>query len=128
MMKEAVMAGQPTKYKPEYCAIAEDWLGRKHSTESLGSQLDCHKDTIYEWKKVHPAFSDAIKRGEAKRAAKLENDLVNGQHQGKTYNAAVGIFLAKNWLGMRDEPKEDSTARNDALEAFADAFKPKGKS
>ena len=66
----------------------------KHcSVHHIACLLDVHRDTIYEWQRSHPEFSDAIKRWEEKRNALfLELKLKNG----------AWIFLAKNWLEMTD--------------------------
>lgn len=55
---------------------------------------------ISRWKKRFPALANALKRGQGARnrsllAAMMENALTR-------HAPAVQIFLAKNWLGMRD--------------------------
>jgi hypothetical protein len=65
--------GAPTKYKPEYCQIAEDLTAQGYSMPVVG--LDCGGvlvDTIVDWMKVHVDFCLAIKRGRAKRLKELE--------------------------------------------------------
>jgi len=54
--------GRPSDYKPEYCerVISLGKLGK--SVTQIASALDHHKDTLYEWEKVHPDFSDAMTR------------------------------------------------------------------
>lgn len=56
------MNGRPTDYLPEYCdeVITLGKLGK--SVTQIASTLDVHKDTVYEWAKVHPNFSDALSR------------------------------------------------------------------
>lgn len=55
-------AGQPTKYTSEYC-VRVIALGREgKSIVQMASALDVHKDTLYEWAKVHTEFSDALTR------------------------------------------------------------------
>jgi len=63
------------------------------SVHHIAVLLDVHRDTIYEWQKTYPEFSDTIKRWEEKRNA-LFLELTNKQ--------GAWIFLAKNWLGMSD--------------------------
>jgi len=66
----------------------------KHSSvHHIACLLGVCRDTIYEWQKQYPEFSDTIKRWEEKRNALfLELKLKNG----------AWIFLAKNWLEMTD--------------------------
>ena len=55
---------RPTIYTEEYAEKAEDWCGRFPFTyEHLAKALDIHRDTIYEWRKIHPEFSDSILKG-----------------------------------------------------------------
>ena len=56
--------GRPTKYKPEFCDVIIE-LGREGKTKShMAQALDVSRDTIHEWTRVHPEFSDAMKRAE----------------------------------------------------------------
>ena len=67
----------------------------KHcSIHHIACLLDVTRETIYEWEKSHPEFSDTIKKWREKRNALfLELKLKNG----------AWIFLAKNWLEMTDK-------------------------
>ena len=54
--------GRPRDYRPEYCEQVIE-LGRLgKSVVQMACALDVHKDTLYEWVKVHPDFSDALTR------------------------------------------------------------------
>lgn len=54
--------GRPTDYLPEHCERVIE-LGREgKSVVQMACELDVHKDTLYEWAKVHPEFSDAFTR------------------------------------------------------------------
>ena len=69
----------------------------KHSSvHHIACLLGVCRDTIYEWQKQYPEFSDTIKRWEEKRNATFL--------ELRDKNSAW-IFLAKNWLGMIDEQK-----------------------
>lgn len=58
--------GRPSLFDPAYCerviTLAKEGMG---PTE-IASELSVHRDSLYEWAKVHPDFSDAFSR------AKLE--------------------------------------------------------
>lgn len=57
-----MLRGRPTNYLPEYCQRVVE-LGREgKSVVQMACELDVHKDTLYEWVKVHPDFSDAFTR------------------------------------------------------------------
>jgi len=66
----------------------------KHcSIHHIACLLGVTRSTIYEWMKKYPDFSDTIKRWEDKRNALfLELPKKDG----------AWIFIAKNWLDMRD--------------------------
>lgn len=63
--------------------------------EHVASYLGVVKDTIYEWVKIHPEFSDAIKRWVTQRNAVFYSGV-------GSMPVATWIFLAKNWLQMTD--------------------------
>ena len=58
-------AGRSTKYKPEYCEIAETILSDDKPMCQVAHVLRVHRETLYEWQKRYPGFSDACKRGGA---------------------------------------------------------------
>lgn len=55
--------GRPTTYLPEYCEKLVEHMRMGNSFESFGAVCGSHRDTLYEWEKVHPEFSDAKKTG-----------------------------------------------------------------
>lgn len=59
--------GAPSKYDWRYDARLTEHMARGFSFESFGAEVGCHRDTLYEWVKRHPTFSDAKKLGEARR-------------------------------------------------------------
>ena len=100
--------GRPTKYKPEIVNKIEAYfqtVGREQtslpSVEGLADYLDISKETIYQWGKKHPEFSDAIKKIAIKQKKQLMDD---GMYGGKEVNAAMAIFLLKVNHGMRTGP------------------------
>jgi transposase-like protein len=70
--------GRPTDYTPLYCEQVIE-LGRAgKSVTQIAAELDVNRDTIYEWIKVHPDFSDAITRSKQLAQAWWENAGQNG--------------------------------------------------
>jgi len=54
------MAGRPSAYDASYCDQIEEWGDQGKSVVWMASQLRVTRDTLYEWAKVHPEFSDAF--------------------------------------------------------------------
>jgi len=67
LSKEKKPHGRPSKYKPEYDEMLIQHLADGYTFESFLSKLPdvSSDDTLYEWLKVHPTFSDAKKKGVA---------------------------------------------------------------
>jgi len=97
--------GRPTKYKESYCNDVMKWLGEGETLASFADEVCCcTRDTLYEWARIHPEFSDAIKRGRARgerywmNFAK-ENMVLPKSH---SFQAAPWIFLMKNQYKWTD--------------------------
>ncbi len=54
---------RPTKYKEEYNDLAYKHCLLGATDADLALFFDVNVDSIQEWKKVHPEFSDSIKQG-----------------------------------------------------------------
>lgn len=93
--------GRPTSYKPQYCAQAYRLSLLGITDVEMARFFQVSEDTIYEWKKQHPKFSEAIKSGkgdaDSRVAAKLFHratgyshpDVVVMQHQGNVITKEV---------------------------------------
>lgn len=57
--------GRPTKYKPEYPDLLRKHMEEGRSFETFAAQCRVSIETIYEWTRVHPEFSEAKKEGVA---------------------------------------------------------------
>lgn len=55
--------GAPTKFKEEYIDQAVKLAKLGATDVDLADFFEVHEDTIYEWKKVYPHFSEALKSG-----------------------------------------------------------------
>lgn len=99
--------GRPTKYIPEIIYPKIDqylaMCGRENmelpTVEGLANHLEVNPDTIYEWDKVHPEFSEYLKRISALQKNQLMND---GMYGGKEVNSTMAIFLLKAVHGLKD--------------------------
>lgn len=126
MVKHA--GGRPTKYLPETIfPLIDEYLEgcSKEQTElptveGLAHKLGVNRDTIFEWDKKYPEFSDYLKR----LADKQKNQLINdGMYGGKEVNASMAIFLLKAIHGLRDGAgiyQQFNTGGEMTLEFFTD--------
>ncbi len=55
--------GRPTLYKPEYAEQAHKLCLLSATDKELAAFFKVAEDSIHEWKKVHPEFSESITRG-----------------------------------------------------------------
>lgn len=55
--------GRPVKYKTEYVKQVEKLCILGATNEEIADFFEVHVDTIHDWRKRYPTFSDAIKRG-----------------------------------------------------------------
>ena len=99
--------GRPTKYEGKTTvekvyllidAMQVETFFQCCGIEQIAKALGVHKDTIYEWCKEYPDFSDAIKLFQTERDALFLTLAASPQ-----VKVATWIFLAKNWLGMSDK-------------------------
>ena len=98
-------AGRPTKYDPAFVDRVVPFLAQGYSCSALAGHLGVCYDTIWEWAKQYPDFSDAIKRGKQASAEWWENALRRNVLTGEG-NATAAIFGVKNrcrqeWSDMR---------------------------
>ena len=117
--------GRPTKYTEQAVVIAKSYLESCKDTEEqviagqgenfvnyrtklnvniptiegLALELDVHKDTIYEWEKIHQDFSDVVTRIRNTQAVRLVNMGLSGQ-----YNHTVAkVLLSKHGYSEKHE-------------------------
>lgn len=102
--------GRPTKYIPETIfPLIEEYISscskeqmELPTIEGLALKIGVIPETILEWGKKYPEFSDAIKKILAQQKLQLMND---GMYGGKEINPAMAIFLLKVNHGMREDPQ-----------------------
>lgn len=129
-------AGAPTKYDPKYNKLARKLCVLGATDDDLADFFEVHVDTINEWKKKHPAFSESLKKGKRvadanvayrlyQRALGYEHDdeeikvvTAPGQHAGskvervkvrKYYppDTTAAIFFLKNRYPERWRDKQE---------------------
>lgn len=120
--------GRPTKYRPEYCEDLVRFFDRpltKTVTETIFlkgipvereievandfpylirwcQDKDISFDTLNEWTRVHPEFSEAFKRAKKLQEMFLVHNTLTGR-----FNSNFASLVAKNWLGWKDKVEID---------------------
>lgn len=122
--------GRPTKYDPKFVRELEEFFSRPAyeektitirrkdgSTEERQELVACefptlaefavnigvHRDTLHQWAKDHPEFSDAYQRAKAHQERILVSNGLTGR-----YEQPFAIFTAKNVLNWRDKSEVTS--------------------
>jgi len=84
-----MQAGRPTKYSEEILEQVTSYCLLGATDLQLADFIGVHVDTIYEWKKVYPAFSEAIRAGkefaDAAVARSLYQKAVGGDVKAQTF-------------------------------------------
>ena len=88
--------GRPTKYKPEYCEQAFKLCLLGHVDDELAKYFEVNVDTLYEWRKTYPEFSEAIKAGR------------------EDADSNVTVSLYKRAMGY-EHPSEEIKVMNDPM-------------
>jgi len=104
------MTGRPTKYTKEILKKAKDYVEnfRRYgdvipTIEGLALLLKVHRDTIYEWKKHYPEFSDTLEQL-INQQTKI---LINAGLLGKVNVAIAKLLLAKQGYSEKVEINEE---------------------
>ena len=111
-MKNKTKRGRPSKYKPEYCTDILEYFnvapyrmvkGVKVANDmrfisAYARHIKVCEDTIYEWAKVHPKFSESLKKV---KKMQLEHLVTNGLLN--LFAQPFAIFTMKNICGWRDK-------------------------
>jgi hypothetical protein len=118
-----MQAGRPTKYRDEYCQEILDyfneprWVIRKTfkyykgerfdyekeepcdipTFNKFARKIDVNQDTIYEWAKVHPKFSESLKICKGIQADILSDHAAKGY-----YNPAIAKLLLSHNHGITE--------------------------
>ena len=126
--------GRPTKYKPEYCELVVEYMAKGFSLEAFAGHVDVNSDTVHEWKKVHPDFSDAVTRGVAKCREFWEElgiqglwNISTGGGVSRSMNSTMWTFNMKNRFKWRDQidVKSDEKVQKTITLKYALPDKPK---
>lgn len=105
--------GRPSKYDPQFVIEVDKYLattGKEQmhlpKIESFAKWLGVHKDTLYEWAKKYPEFSDALNAIMLSQAEQLIDDGIYG---GKEVNSTIVKLLLQNNHGMKERSEVEQT-------------------
>lgn len=116
---------RPTEYKEEYVEMVDayiqgcadkydeekkEYLVQLPTVEGFALFVGHHKDTIYEWVKIHPKFSDAIDKIKNHQLNKLINKGLSGK-----YNATIAKLLLSGNHNIREKTDQDITSDGKAI-------------
>jgi hypothetical protein len=109
--------GRPTLYDDKFCVELIEHMKAGYSFESFAGSIGVNRDTLYEWAKVNPEFSDAKKIGTEAGRLFWETKGIEGlfsttercgdQGSSKSINATIWIFNMKNRFGWRDKQPDE---------------------
>lgn len=95
-------AGRPSDYDPSYCDVVIELGAQGKVTAQIGAAIGVTKQTLHEWARVHPEFSDAFdlarQNAEAWHLEKATETAI-GDRQG---NAGMAKFLLSAAFGYRE--------------------------
>lgn len=121
-------AGQPTKYKPEYCEMLIEHMSGGFSLESFAGKINVSKDSLYQWAKDYKEFSDAFEVAKSKCQLFWEDTGIKGT-LGKIrgFNGNTWAFWMKNrfqWHeNIKTENKDvDSEEKNKTISKLASSI------
>ena len=70
-------SGRPTKFRPEVCERVVELMAEGRSLDGCAALLGVHPDSLYEWQRVHPEFSGAVRAGRAAATTFWEGRLLD---------------------------------------------------
>ena len=115
--------GRPTKYDENYCQMLIDHMDQGLSFETFAAVIKVNQDTLHEWVKVHPSFSEAKKVAFNKCLLFWEklgiDHIINtsdsesqgegvGSSKSRSLNSAVWVFNMKNRFKWRDKQPDEA--------------------
>jgi hypothetical protein len=106
-MKRKHSGGRPTSYRPEFCGRIVALMAEGRSLEGCAALLGVHPDSLYEWQKVRPEFSEAVRAGRAAATTFWENRLLD------VANGGSGNAQAIQWA-LRNRSRAASGRHHDS--------------
>jgi len=109
--------GRPSKYKPEYCMVAEAYSRLGWTDDQVAEKIGISKSTLSLWKVEHPELSEAQKRGKEEPDDTVERSLYE-RATGYVNKNAVKIFMPANAEEPVYAPYEEHVAPDVTAQIF----------
>lgn len=100
--------GRPTKYHADIPRLFEEALARGDSIIEFAAATNVCKDTISEWRNVHPEFSAVFTRSKGKSQAFWEKWLKSNLDNPKINAPLVKLYFA-NRFGWHEKKQIEQT-------------------
>lgn len=107
-----------TKRNGESWETEEDVANPLPTLAGYAAKTGVHRDTLHEWSKKYPDFSDAIRRCKEMQYNMLVANGLKG-----LYAQPFAVFTAKNILGWTDRQETDITSGGEKLRSLI-VYKP----
>ena len=106
------MAGRPTDYREEYCERVIEYGKEGLLPVSMASRLCVTKETLHQWARVHPTFSDAFNEARIHCEAFHMEKAVETAHGNRPGNAPMTKFILSAAFGYREATESVNTMQN----------------
>jgi hypothetical protein len=110
--------GAPTTYNKSYCATVVQFGKIGKGPAAVSAHIGVHKDTLYEWGRVHPEFSVALKKQKSLIEAWLLAQ-ANRMIKGGKGNDRLIIFMLNAQHGYKESSSMDVTTKTEVEFTFA---------
>jgi len=108
--------GRPTKYRDEFCDWLVEHMSNGYSFNSFAAICGVCGDTIIEWRKEHPKFSEAYGIGLAAGLKFFERIGIKGMKgEYERFNLQAWIFLCKVRFKWNDRVGEEDTKQINSI-------------
>lgn len=99
-------AGRPTKYHQDYDAQAYKLALLGATDQEIADFFEVNQDTIYEWQKKHPEFSESIRDGKTKADFSVAHKLYD-KALGAEWIEEQAFKVKKKWYDDNGKVREE---------------------
>ena len=112
--------GRPTDFKDSYCKEVVEFLSKGYSLAAFAGSIGVSRDTVYDWGKKLPEFSDALAKAKAARTLYWEKRLDVATKDARAVIFALRNACSEEW---KNQP-EVSVVVNNETGVTVDLSKP----
>ena len=110
-------AGQPTKYKEEYCELAIELAEKGKTHIQICAHIGISERTLYNWRHTYPQFLQALSRAKAVSRSKLL-DIAFANLENRNFNTNLLKLILENY----NNHHLNRLKSTDALEQIKEIF------